>query len=256
MFSFKMYCQMFNSVQFESGNTRMLSPECLRVLYIDHISGRWFFGSQRWSRVRNEKIRSTERDFPHPVVLHQTLCRTYALPACLSASVTITSVWRATVGKGSYPCRNTIRVGAIRSSPIRHTFCRIRSFHEISTWCRHAEIWKRLSWIKGLNRKISSHCLSQLNREKPDYPPRQPPHGKYGWLKIRMLKIIHIFLPAALRSPQTQSNNNAEPMMQSPFATPVTFQFEKWCNFLGENLIISLKVQGSFLGTNSSATTL
>ena len=43
----RMYCQMSSSVQFDSGNTRMLSPLALRALYSRQSSGRWLFGSQR-----------------------------------------------------------------------------------------------------------------------------------------------------------------------------------------------------------------
>lgn len=54
---------MSSSVQLESGNTRTLSPGPVRALYRFHNSGRWFFGSQRWRAVRNEKTRSLARDF-------------------------------------------------------------------------------------------------------------------------------------------------------------------------------------------------
>ena len=40
-----MYVQMSSSVQFESGNTRMLWPGKTRPLYRSQISGRWFLGS-------------------------------------------------------------------------------------------------------------------------------------------------------------------------------------------------------------------
>ena len=58
-----MYCQTSSSVQFEIGNTRMLSPLFLRVLYSRQSSGRCIFGSQRCCAERNEKMRSFARDF-------------------------------------------------------------------------------------------------------------------------------------------------------------------------------------------------
>ena len=42
-----MYCQMSNSVQFDNGKTRMLSPFFTFPLYKFHSSGRWFFGFVR-----------------------------------------------------------------------------------------------------------------------------------------------------------------------------------------------------------------
>ena len=44
MFSTWMYCQTSISVQFDSGNTRMLSPGRMRPFSRFQSSGRWFFG--------------------------------------------------------------------------------------------------------------------------------------------------------------------------------------------------------------------
>src|SRR3954447_5047674 len=89
-----MYCQTSSSVQFDSGNTRTLSPPLCRALYVRHSSGRCFFGSHRCWAERMEKIRSLARDFsssrrappnarskPHfsiaclrPCVFHMSVC--------------------------------------------------------------------------------------------------------------------------------------------------------------------------------------
>jgi hypothetical protein len=63
MFSCRMYCQISSSVQFDSGKTRIDSPDAMRVLNIFHISGRWFFGSHTCWALRKEKMRSLARDF-------------------------------------------------------------------------------------------------------------------------------------------------------------------------------------------------
>ena len=51
MFSTWMYCQTSSSVQFDSGNTRMLSPLLMRLFSSFQSSGRWFFGSHWPLRV-------------------------------------------------------------------------------------------------------------------------------------------------------------------------------------------------------------
>ena len=54
---------MSSSVQFESGNTRIVSPWRMRVLNRFHSSGRWLRGSHAWPCERNEKMRSLARLF-------------------------------------------------------------------------------------------------------------------------------------------------------------------------------------------------
>src|ERR1043165_7925873 len=66
MFSARMYCQTSSSVQFESGNTRMLSPVRMRLFSTDHSSGRWFFGSHWPFESRGEKMRPFARDRSSP----------------------------------------------------------------------------------------------------------------------------------------------------------------------------------------------
>ncbi len=57
------YSQMFSSVQLDRGNTRMVSPLAILVLYRRQSSGRWLRGSQTWPAERNEKMRSLARLF-------------------------------------------------------------------------------------------------------------------------------------------------------------------------------------------------
>src|SRR5918996_1318534 len=56
-----MYCHTSISVQFDSGNTRMLSPGRILAFRRFHSSGRWRFGSHWPFGSRTEKMRSLER---------------------------------------------------------------------------------------------------------------------------------------------------------------------------------------------------
>src|SRR5436309_13095120 len=92
--SHQIYCQTSSSVQFESGNTRIDSPDWRRVLKSLHSSGRWLRGSQPCPFERNEKIRSLARLFSSsrrapPIAASNS----YLSSACLRASVFITRVW-------------------------------------------------------------------------------------------------------------------------------------------------------------------
>src|SRR3546814_3714552 len=84
---------MASSVQFDSGNTRTLSPACRWVLDRFHNSGRWFFGSQRCAALRNEKMRSLARDFSSSRrAPPMAASNPHLSSACLRAWVFITSV--------------------------------------------------------------------------------------------------------------------------------------------------------------------
>ncbi len=80
---------MSSSVQFESGKTRMLSPEPMRPLKRFHSSGRWFFGSHWPNSSRKEKIRSLARALSSSRRAPPKI----AVKACFSRASSSTGVW-------------------------------------------------------------------------------------------------------------------------------------------------------------------
>ena len=132
---------MSSSVQFDSGNTRTLSPLRMRALYRFHSSGRWFFGSQRCCALRNENTRSLARDFSSsrraPPMAASNL---YLSSACLSDWVFMMSVCTAE------PCVNgptpwatpswlmcTISLQPVSSARRSRNSVISRNFHVVST---------------------------------------------------------------------------------------------------------------------------
>src|SRR5690606_41792782 len=84
---------MSSSVQFDNGNTRILSPLLTLPLYRFHSSGRWFFGSQLWFLSRNEYTRSFARDFSSSRrAPPKAASNLYLFRACFSATVFMISV--------------------------------------------------------------------------------------------------------------------------------------------------------------------
>ena len=131
----RMYCQMSSSVQFDSGNTRTLSPIVVRTLYVLQSSGRCRFGSQRCCAERIEKIRSLARDFSssrlappkarsnpcsssacfRPWVFHMSVCTAEPCVNGLMPSLTHSGFWctsssaprsAAILSRSSYMARN------------------------------------------------------------------------------------------------------------------------------------------------------
>ena len=141
MFSRWMYCQTSSSVQLEIGNTRMLSPGCLRVLYRRHSSGRWFFGSQRCCAERKEKIRSLARDFsssrraPPKAASKPYLSSAWISPCVFQMSVCTAEPWV----KGLMPCACASGLAWTSSSIPISSAIRVRiaymsrNFHVVST---------------------------------------------------------------------------------------------------------------------------
>ena len=158
-----MYCQTSSSVQFESGNTRMLSPLCfLRVVEIPQLRPLPFRVPAMLRRSRNEKMRSFARDFSSSRrAPPNAASNRYLSSACRSACVFMTSVWtcravRERVDAALHALADWYARSARDrdASPLSRNAIMSRNFHVVST-CSSGN--GGLAGIERLHREVQHH---------------------------------------------------------------------------------------------------